>query len=315
MTAWLLSQIALHIRWPKYWSCSFSTSPFNEYSGLIDWFNCLAVQGTLKSLHQHHNLKASSFSAQLFLWPNSHIQIWLLGKPVLTLQILVSKVIPPLVNMLATFVIAFLPRSKCLFISWLQSPSTVILKPKKIKYHCCHFVPFYLPWSDGLDTMISYFLMLIFKPTFSFYFFTLIRRFFSSSSLSPIRVVSSAYLSLLIFLPENLIPSCASSSTAFHIMFSAYKLNKQGDNLQPIVLLSQFWTSQLFPVRFWLLLLNPIQVSQETGKVVWYFHLFKNFPQFVMIHTVKDFSLVNEAEVDFFWNSLAFSMFQQMLAI
>ena len=94
-------------------------------------------------------------------------------------------------------------------------------------YHCFHFFPFYLPWSDGLDTMISYFLILIFKPTFSFYFFTLIKRFFSSSSLPAIRMVSSAYLGLLIFLPANLIPSCASSSMAFHIMYSAYKLNIQ----------------------------------------------------------------------------------------
>ena len=174
MTAWLLSQIALHIRWSKYWSCSFSTSPFNEYSGLIDWFNCLAVQGTLKSLHQHHNLKASSFSAQLFLWPSSHIQIWLLRKPVLTLQILVSKVIPPLVNILATFVIAFLPRSKCLFISWLQSPSTVILKPKKIKslslLPLCSFL-LAMKWWAGYHDIILFnvdiqtnFFILLFHP-------------------------------------------------------------------------------------------------------------------------------------------------------
>ena len=115
-------------------------------------------------------------------------------------------------------------------------------------YHCFHFFPFYLPWSDGLDTMISYFLMLIFKPTFSFYFFTLIKRFFSSSSLPAIRMVSSAYLGLLIFLPANLIPSCASSSMAFHIMYSAYKLNIP---YQKLTCFYSFHRSQPLQVLSW----------------------------------------------------------------
>ena len=149
--------------------------------------------------------------------------------------------------------------------------------------------------------------MLGFKPAFSLFSFTLIERLFSSSSLSAIRVVSSAYLRLLIFLPAILIPACASSSLAFHMMYSAYKLNKQGDNIQPCTLLSQFGTDLLFHVRFNCCFLTCIQVPQEAGKVVWYPHLFQNFPQFVVIHTVKGFRVQNEAEVDVFLEFSCFS--------
>ena len=130
------SESAVHIRWPKYWS--FSIRPSNEYSGLIsfriDWFDLLAVQGTLKSLLQHHSLKAS------ILWPSPFIvvQLWHLymttGKTIaLTIWTFVSKVMSLLFHMLSRFVIAFLPRSKHLLISWLQSLSAVILEPKKIE--------------------------------------------------------------------------------------------------------------------------------------------------------------------------------------
>ena len=139
-----------------------------------------------------------------------------------------------LFNMLSRLVIAFLTRSKRLLISWPQSPSAVILEPKKIKsvidtivfLSICHEVM-------GLDAMILVFWMLIFKPAFSLSSFTFIKRLFSSSSLSARRVVSSAYLRLLILLPAILIPACASSSRAFHTMFSVHKLKKQGDNIQP----------------------------------------------------------------------------------
>ena len=139
-----------------------------------------------------------------------------------------------LFKMLSSLVITFLPRSKCLLISWLQSPSAVILEPKKIKSvtvstvspSICHEVM-------GPDAMILVFWMLSFKPTFSLSSFTFIRRLFSCSSLSAIRVVSSAYLKLLIFLLAILIPACASSSPAFLKMYSVYKLNKQSDNIQP----------------------------------------------------------------------------------
>ena len=128
------------------------------------------------------------------------------------------------------------------------SPSTVILESKKIVYHCFHCFPIYLPWSDWTGCHDQHFWMLSFKPTFSLSCFTFIKRL-SSSSVSAIRVMSSAYLRLLIFLPAILIPACASSSPAFRTMYSAYKLNKQGDNSLDI-LLSQFGTSLLFHVQF-----------------------------------------------------------------
>ena len=125
-------------RWPKYWRFSFSISPSSEYSGLMsfrmDWFDLLAVQGTLKSLLQHYSLKASvlQFSA-LFVVQLSHPHMTT-GKTIaLTRQTFVGKVTALLFNTLARLIIAFLPRSKCLLISWLQSRSPVILEPKKIR--------------------------------------------------------------------------------------------------------------------------------------------------------------------------------------
>ena len=131
--------------------------------------------------------------------------------------------------MLSRLVITFLPRSKHLIISWLQSPSAVILKTKKIKSvtvstvssSICHEVM-------GPDAMILVFWMLSFNPTFSL-FFHFHQEFFSSSLLSALRVVLSAYVRLLIFLPEILIPACVSSSPALRMMYSAQKLNKQGE--------------------------------------------------------------------------------------
>ena len=144
------------------------------------------------------------------------------------------------------FFIAFLPRSKRLLILWLQSPSTVILEAKKIKSVTVSTFPPSI-WHEvtGLDAMILVFWMLNFKPAFSLSSFTFIKRLFGSSSLSAIKVVSSAYLRLLIFLPTILIPPCASSRLAFHLIFSVCKLNKQID-----ILLSQFSTSILFHVWF-----------------------------------------------------------------
>ena len=120
-------------------------------------------------------------------------------------------------NMLSRFVIAFLPRSKHLLISWLQSPSTVILEPKKIKSvtvspSICHELM-------GMDAMILVFWMLSFKPAFTLSSFTFIKSLFSCFSLSAIRIVSSVYLRLLIFLPSILIPVCALSSPAFYMMY------------------------------------------------------------------------------------------------
>ena len=149
--------------------------------------------------------------------------------------------------------------------------------------------------------------MLSFKSVFSLSSFTLIKRLFSSSSLSTIRVVSFAYLRLLIFLLAILTPVYDSPSLAFRMMYSAYKLNKQGDNIQPCHTPFPILNQLVVPC----LVLNCcfltcIQISQETDKVVWCSHLLKNFPQFFVIHTVKGFGIVNEAEVDVF---LDFSCF------
>ena len=157
----------------------------------------------------------------------------------LTRWAFVGKVRSLLFNKLSKLVIAFLPRSNCLLISWLQSPSAVILEPKKIVSQCVHCFPIYLPWSDGTRCHDLRFLNAEFKANFSLFSFTFIKRLFSSSSLSGIRVVSSAYLRLLILLPAILIPSWTSFSLTFHMMYSAYKLNKQGDNIQLDVLLSK----------------------------------------------------------------------------
>ena len=130
------NQSVLRIRWPKYWSFSFSISPSNEYSGLIsfrmDWLDLLAVQGTLKCLLQHHSSKASILQCSaFFIVQLSHPYITT-GKTIaLTRWTFVDKVMSLLSNMLSRLVIVFLPRIECLFISWLQSPSAVILEPKQ----------------------------------------------------------------------------------------------------------------------------------------------------------------------------------------
>ena len=131
------NELGLYIRWTKYWSFSFSINPSNEYSGLIssriDWIDLLAVQGNLKSLSQHHSLKASIlWHSVIFMGQLSHPYMTT-GKTIaLTRQTFVNKEISLLFNMLSRLVIAFLPRSKRLLISWLKSPSEVILEPRKI---------------------------------------------------------------------------------------------------------------------------------------------------------------------------------------
>ena len=113
--------------------------------------------------------------------------------------------------------------------------------------HCFHCFPIYSPWSDGTGCHNLSFLMLSFKPIFSLSTFTFIKRLFSSSSLSAIRVVSSAYLRWLIFLPAILIPACASSSPVFLMMYSACDLNKLGDNIQPWCTLFPIWNQSALP--------------------------------------------------------------------
>ena len=117
-------------------------------------------------------------------------------------------------------------------------------------FHCIHCFPIYLPWSGGTWCHIFVLWMLSFKPTFSLSSFTFIKRLFSSFSLSATRVVSSAYLRLLIFLPAILIPACASFSSAIHMMYSARKLNSRVTIYSLDIVLSQFWTSLLFHIWF-----------------------------------------------------------------
>ena len=139
----------LLIRWPKCWSFSFSISPSNEYSGLIffrmDWLDLFAVQGTLKSLLQHHSSKASILQHSAFYMVQFSHPYMTTGKTMaLTRRTFVGKVMSLLFNMLSRLVIAFLPRSKRLLISWLQSLSAMILEPKKV-CHCFHCFLIYLP--------------------------------------------------------------------------------------------------------------------------------------------------------------------------
>ena len=159
-------------------------------------------------------------------------------------------------------------------------------------HHCFHCFPIYLPWSDRIGCHDLHF-------SFLFSSFTLIKRLFSSSSLSAIRVVLSANLRLLIFLPAILIPTYALSNPAFHLMYSVYKLNSRVTIYSLEVLLSQFGISSCSMSGSNCWFLTCIHLSQEAGNVVWYSHLFKKSPLLV-IHTVKSFSIVNEAEIDVF---------------
>ena len=146
----------------------------------------------------------------------------------LTRRTCVGKVVSLLFNALPGSVLAFLPGGSRLITSWLQSPSAVIWEPKKRRVcHYFHLLPTYLPWSDGTRCHDLGFLNVDFSLSFA------LIKGLSSSLLSAIRVETSVYLRLLIFLLAALIPACNSSSLAFHIMCSAYKLNKQGDNIQP----------------------------------------------------------------------------------
>ena len=187
------NESALRIMWLKYWSFSFNISPSSEHPGLIsfrmDRMDTLAVQGTLKSLLQHYSLKASILLHSAFFIVQLSHPYMITGKTIaLTRQTFVGKVMFLLFNMLSGLVITFLPMSKHLLISFLQSKSAGILEPREIKLatistvspSICHEV-------IGPDAMILVFWMLSFKPTFSLSPFTLIKRLFSSSSLSAIR--------------------------------------------------------------------------------------------------------------------------------
>ena len=155
------NESVLCFRWPNYWSFSFSISPSNEYSGLISFrmglSDLLAVQETLKSLHQHHSSKASILQhSAFFMVQLSHLNTTN-GKAIaLTRQTFVGKVISLLFNILSRLVITFLPMSKCLLISWLQSPSAVILEPQKKVWRCFHCFPICLREVMGPEAMIFF---------------------------------------------------------------------------------------------------------------------------------------------------------------
>ena len=159
--------------------------------------------------------------------------------------------------------------------------------------HCFHCFPIYFPWSDGTGCLILVFQMLSFKPAFSYSSFTFIQRLFNFSSLSAIRVVSSVYMRWWLFLAEILIPVCTPSSPAFHRMYFAYKLNKQGDNTQP-------WHP---PVPIWnqSIVLCPVLtfVSWLAYRFLREWVRWSSIPsslrivQFVVIHTIKGFSINN----------------------
>ena len=169
----LSNESALRMRWPKYWSFSFSIIPSKEIPGLIpfrvDWLDLLAVQGTLKSLLQHQSSKASILRHSVFFTVQLSYPYMTTGKTIaLTRRTFVGKAMSLLLNMLSRLVTTFLPRSKCLLISWLQSPpSAVILEPNKIKYVIVSTVfPSIFHEVMRLDAMILVFWMLSFKPAF-----------------------------------------------------------------------------------------------------------------------------------------------------
>jgi len=222
------------------------------------------------------------------------------GKTIaLTRQTFAGKVMSLYFNMLSRLVIAFLPRSKSLLIAWLQSQSAVILEPLKWSLSLFPLFP-HLFAIKGPDAMILVFWMLSFKSTFSLSSFPFMKRLFSSTSLSAIRVESSVYLRLVIFIPAILIPAYVSSSSLFLIVYSAFKLSKQGDNRQPQRIPFLIWNQSVVPCLVLTVASTYIQISQEAGTVVWYSHFFDNFSQFAVIHTVKGFGIVNKAEVDVF---------------
>ena len=156
------NESVFHIRRSKYWSFSFNISHSNEYSGLIsfrmDWLDLLEVQGTLKSLLQHHSSKASILQHSAFFIVQLSRPFMTTGKTIaLTRWTFVGKIMSLFFNMLSSLVITFLSRSKHLLISWLQLPSAVILEPKKIVCHCFHCFPIYCHEVMGPDAMILVF--------------------------------------------------------------------------------------------------------------------------------------------------------------
>jgi len=270
------------MRWPKYWSFSFNISPFNEHPRLIsfriDWLDLLAVQGTLKSLLQHHSSKASilqhSHSA-FFTVQLSHLHMTTGKTMALTRHTFVGKVMSLLFNKLSRLVITFLPRSKHLLISWLQLPSAVILEPPKIKSATVSTVsPSNSHEVMGPDAMIFVFWMLSFKPIFSLSSFTFIKRILSSPSLSAIRsmLFQLNWKIILVLLKIILKPNLK----YFYIQLVPYKFLELCDlfwlfyweNSYVIVQLHWWWISAVSDAkaRKWM---GWVQISQDTKILHW----------------------------------------------
>ena len=279
-------------------SASASVLPVN----IQGWFplgltGLISLQSKwLSSLLQKSQFKSIDSSALSLLYGPAITSIHEYWKNHNFVQTFVSKVISFVSNTLSRFVVVFSPRSKHLSISWLESLTTVILELKKMKsvtvsnfsLSICHK----LMWPDA---MLLVFWMPHFKPAFPHSSFTIINRLFSSYTLSAIGVVSSAYMRLLIFPPTIWIQVCDSSCPVFCMMYSAYKLNKQGDNIQPWYTPFPILNQSVVP---WLVLAVASWPAYRflRKQVTWSSILFyiKNFPQFVVIHTVKGFSIVNE---------------------
>ena len=198
-----------------------SVLPMNiqDWSPLMDWLDLLAVQGNLKSLLQHHSSKPSIIWGSAFFTVQLSHPNMTTGKTIaLTRWTFVGKIMPLLLNMLSRLVItSFKEQAFFNFMAAITTLSDFGAKKNKVS-HGFHCFPIYLPWSDGTRCHDLSFPNVELKPTFSLSSFIFIKRLFSSSSFSAIRVVSSAYLRLLTFLPAILIPACASSSPAFLIM-------------------------------------------------------------------------------------------------
>ena len=203
-------------------------------------------------------------------------------------------------NMLSRFVIAVFPRSKYHFISWLWSQSAVILEPKKINLSLLPLFPLLLPWSDGTTCHDLNFLNAEFQASFFTLLFHPHQEVVYSSSLSPIRVVSSSYLRLLVFPLGVLIPACDLSNPAFLLMYSAYKLNKHGDKIQPWCIPFLILNQSVVPCLA--LIVSSWPVYRFLRRQVKYsgIPISLRIFQFVVVYTVKGFRVVNETKVDVF---------------
>ena len=223
------------------------------------WLDFLAAQGTLKSLLQHYSSKTSILRCSAFFVVQISHPYMTTGKTIaLTRRTFIGKVMSLFFNMLSRLVVGFIPRSKHLQWFWSQKNKSVTVSILSLPI--CREV-------TGPDAVILVFGILSFKPTISLSSFNFIKRLFSSSSLSAIKLVSSAYLRLLIFLPAILIPASASSSPAFHLMYSAYKISRVTIYSLDIFLSwleSVCCSTSSFNCCF----LTWIQIFQEAGKVV-----------------------------------------------